>query len=232
MSAHGLPQPKALYASNHVSWLDIPVLASRIEGCRFLSKSEVSRWPLIGFLARRAGTLFIQRGRGQQEALHQLIEALGKGQGVVIFPEASTTDGLSLRPFHARLLQAAVETGAPVQPVAIRYLDAEGKPNPRAAYTHGDSVFDTFRRVIAEDGLRAEVHFLPPILPAGRSRSQIAEQAHASVARALGLGEYATPSAQEGRSTAGRQGAQQQEDQGGGHHDGGPGGGVISQRGE
>lgn len=187
LSCHGQPLRGALYASNHVSWLDIPVLASQIEGVRFLSKAEVRDWPLIGFLARRSGTLFIQRGHGQQEAAERIAQALREGQGVILFPEATTTDGLSLRRFHPRLLQAAIDAGVPVQPVALRYLDAEGRPNPRAAYTHGDTVMDTFRRVVAEDGLRVEVHFLPPLQPAGLTRTQLAERAQAQVAQTLGL---------------------------------------------
>ncbi|MFZ5467277.1 MAG: lysophospholipid acyltransferase family protein [Pseudomonadota bacterium] len=189
--AHGQPLPGALYASNHVSWLDIPVLASQIEGSRFLSKSEVRGWPLVGLLARRAGTLFITRGQGQHEASRQIAEALREGHGVMLFAEGTTTDGLSLRRFHPRLLQAAVETGTPIQPVALRYLDAEGQPNPRAAYAHGDTVMDTFRRVVAEDGLRVEVHFLSPIHPADLPRSRIAALAHARVAEALGFAHHA-----------------------------------------
>jgi 1-acyl-sn-glycerol-3-phosphate acyltransferase len=189
--AHGQPLPGALYACNHVSWLDIPVLGSLIEGSRFLSKSEVSRWPLVGLLARRAGTLFITRGQGQHEASRQIAEALREGHGVILFAEGTTTDGLSLRRFHPRLLQAAVETGTPIQPVALRYLDAEDQINPRAAYAHDDSALDTFRRVVAEDGLRAEVHFLPPIHPADLPRSQIATLAHDRVAEALGFAQPA-----------------------------------------
>ncbi|HET19397.1 MAG TPA: 1-acyl-sn-glycerol-3-phosphate acyltransferase [Chromatiales bacterium] len=189
--AHGRPLPGALYASNHVSWLDIPVLASQVEGSRFLSKSEVRGWPLVGLLARRSGTLFITRGQGQHEASRQIAEALREGHGVMLFAEGTTTDGLTLRRFHPRLLQAAVETGTPIQPVALRYLDADGLPNPRAAYSHGDSVLDTFRRVVAEDGVRAEVHFLPPILPANLPRSQIAALAHTRVAEALGFAAHA-----------------------------------------
>ncbi|MDM7322671.1 MAG: lysophospholipid acyltransferase family protein [Gammaproteobacteria bacterium] len=184
---HGQPLPGALYVSNHISWLDIPVLASLIEGSRFLSKSEVRDWPLIGLLARRAGTLFIQRGNGQKEASAQITQGLGEGHGIILFPEATTTDGLSLRRFHPRLLQAAIDAGVPVQPIALRYLDADGQPNPRAAYTHGDTVMDTFRRVVAEDGLRVEVYFLPPLQPSGATRTQLADLAQTQVAQTLAL---------------------------------------------
>ncbi|MEF3194275.1 MAG: 1-acyl-sn-glycerol-3-phosphate acyltransferase [Halothiobacillaceae bacterium] len=184
---HGQPLPGALYASNHVSWLDIPVLGSQIEGSRFLSKSEVRGWPLIGLLARRAGTLFIQRGNGQKEASALIAQGLGEGHSIILFPEATTTDGLSLRRFHPRLLQAAIDAGVPVQPIALRYLDADGQPNPRAAYTHSDTVMDTFRRVVAEEGLRVEVYFLPPLQPSGATRTQLAELAQTQVAQTLAL---------------------------------------------
>lgn len=188
---HGQPMPVALYACNHISWLDIPVLGSQLEGARFLSKDEVRRWPLLGWLAARAGTLFISRGKGQQEASRQIADTLTAGHGVVLFPEGTTTDGLRLRRFHARLLQPALEAGVPIQPVAIRYLDAEGKPNPRLAYIDNDSFNDTLQRTMAEDGLLAEIHFLPPIHPADLSRSQIAALAHARVAEALGFTHHA-----------------------------------------
>ncbi|TQV63773.1 MAG: 1-acyl-sn-glycerol-3-phosphate acyltransferase [Halothiobacillaceae bacterium] len=186
--SHGQPAPGALYACNHISWLDIPVLGSQLEGARFLSKTEVRRWPLIGWLAARSGTLFLARGQGQQDANRWIADALRHGQGVVLFPEGTTTDGLGLRRFHARLLQAALDADAPVQPVAIRYLDADGRPNPRIAYIDDHSFGDTLQRIVAEDGLRAEIHFLPLIHPRDLSRSQIAAMAHAEVASALGMG--------------------------------------------
>lgn len=185
--AHGRPEAGALYACNHISWLDISVLGSQLEGSRFLSKLEVRQWPLIGWLAEKSGTLFIARGQGQQDANRQIAEALRCGHGVVLFPEGTTTNGLTLRRFHPRLLQSALEAGAPIQPIAIRYLDANGQPNPRVAYVDHDSFGDTLKRIVAEDGLRAEIHFLPLIHPEDLPRSQIASMAHDHVASALGL---------------------------------------------
>lgn len=187
VTAHGTPMPGALYTSNHISWLDIPLLGSQIDGVRFLSKSEVRDWPIIGWLAAKSGTLFINRGNGQQDASRKIADALTAGQGVMLFAEGTTTNGLNLRRFHARLLQAAIDAGAPIQPVAIRYLDADSQLNPRVAYIEGDSFMDTFHRIIGEDGLRAEVHFLPPIHTDDLSRSQLARLAHDRVADTLGF---------------------------------------------
>ncbi|MEW5838289.1 MAG: lysophospholipid acyltransferase family protein [Pseudomonadota bacterium] len=182
--AHGEAQPGVLYVCNHISWLDIPVLGSQLDGVRFLAKSEVRRWPLIGWLAQRAGSLFIERGQGQ-DSLHDVVAALRQGHSVLIFPEGTTTDGLSLRRFHPRLLQAAQLAQTAIQPVALRYLDQHGAPNPRAAYIDDDSFGDTLGRIVQEQALYAEVRFLPLIRPESLPRNQLAAAAHASIAAAL-----------------------------------------------
>lgn len=190
---HGQPIPGALYACNHISWLDIPVLGSQLERACFLSKTEIRGWPLIGWLAARSGAIFLARGNGQQDASRQIADVLRAGHGVVLFPEGTTTDGLRLRRFHARLLQPALDVHVLVQPIAIRYLDAHGQPNPRAAYIDDDSFNDTLQRIVAEDGLVAEVHFLPVIAPDELSRSQLARQAQHEVSHALKLAVHDSP---------------------------------------
>ena len=184
VKTQGEAQPGVLYICNHISWLDIPVLGSQLPGVRFLAKSEVRAWPLIGWLATRAGSLFIQRGQAQDTVQH-IATALAQGHSVLIFPEGTTTNGLSLRRFHPRLLQAAHEANAAIQPIALRYLDARGVPNPRAAYIDDDSFNDTLQRIVQESCLRAELHFLPPIPPEAIPRSQLAALAYARISEAL-----------------------------------------------
>ncbi|OYY74421.1 MAG: hypothetical protein B7Y40_04605 [Gammaproteobacteria bacterium 28-57-27] len=184
VKTHGEAQPGVLYICNHISWLDIPVLGSQLPGVRFLSKSEVRTWPLIGWLATRAGSLFIQRGQAQ-DTVPQIATALKQGHSILIFPEGTTTNGLSLRRFHPRLLQAAYAANAAIQPIALRYLDAHGTPNPRVAYIDDDSFNDTLQRIVQESGLCAELHFLPVIHPEDTPRSQLANTAHARIAEAL-----------------------------------------------
>lgn len=116
-----LPSPPALLVANHSSWLDIMLLGGLTE-TRFLSKAEVRAWPLIGWLAAVAGTLFIKRGQGETAAMNDAIAVSLTNQGLVaLFPEGTTTDGADVRPFFPRLLAAAIETQTPVIPVAIRY---------------------------------------------------------------------------------------------------------------
>ncbi|MDD2892379.1 MAG: lysophospholipid acyltransferase family protein [Halothiobacillaceae bacterium] len=184
ITTQGEAQPGVLYICNHISWLDIPVLGSQLPGVRFLAKSEIRSWPLIGWLAARAGSLFIERGNGHDSVQH-ISHALQQGHSVLIFPEGTTTDGLSLRRFHPRLLQAAHEANAAIQPIALRYLDAQQMPNPRVAYIDDDRFNDTLQRIVHENGLRAEVHFLALIHPEATPRSQLAALAHARISEAL-----------------------------------------------
>lgn len=184
IKTQGNAQPGVLYICNHISWLDIPVLGSQLPGVRFLAKSEVRAWPFIGWLATRAGSLFIQRGQAQDTVQH-IATALAQGHSVLIFPEGTTTNGLSLRRFHPRLLQAAHEANAAIQPIALRYLDAHGTPNPRAAYIDDDSFNDTLQRIVQETSLHAELHFLPLINPEAIPRSQLAALTHARISEAL-----------------------------------------------
>jgi 1-acyl-sn-glycerol-3-phosphate acyltransferase len=185
--AHGqaVTQSGVLYVCNHISWLDIPVLGSQLHGVRFLAKDDIRRWPLIGWLATRAGSLFIMRGNGQQNAASDITAALRAGESVLLFPEGTTTDGLSLRRFHPRLMRAAQEANAIIQPIALRYLDVHNQPNPRVAYIDDDSFGDTLQRIVSERGLRAEVQFLPAIETTQRPVNQIAREAYASIAQAL-----------------------------------------------
>lgn len=128
-----------LYVSNHISWSDIPVLGGMVP-LRFLSKAEVGHWPVIGWLAEQAGTLFIQRGSGKAGQIRQEIaHTLERGQSVLIFPEGTTTTGVTVLPFHSRLLHAAADARVAVQPISIAYL-REGRPDHLAPFI-GDDEF-------------------------------------------------------------------------------------------
>ena len=115
-----------LLVANHISWLDILVMnAARY--CRFVSKSDVKRWPLIGTLATGGGTIYIEREsrRDALRVVHHVAESLRRGEVVAVFPEGTTSDGVALLPFHANMIQAAISAGAPAQPVALSFLDSK-----------------------------------------------------------------------------------------------------------
>lgn len=174
-----------LLVSNHVSWLDIPVLGARRE-LLFLSKDEVRHWPLIGPLAAAAGTLFLRRGRGEagrrrDEIAHQL----RRGRTVLVFPEGTTTDGRSVAPFHGRLLGAAADAGVAVQPVTVRYCTASGRTDPSVAFVGEDDFLRHLWRLLLRPRIHARVTFHEP-LPAGAADPEtLAQEARRAVAGPL-----------------------------------------------
>lgn len=126
-----------LIVSNHISWADILVIGSRYP-FTFLAMQEVADWPIVGWLARKAGTLFISRGQGADEATALIADTLKAEQSVIVFPEGRTSTGVEVGKFHSRLLTAAVQVGVPVYPVAVFYTDRGSSPNAGSRVTFAD----------------------------------------------------------------------------------------------
>ena len=176
----------AVLVANHISWIDIPLVHS-VWQVRFIAKSEVRRWPLIGWLSARTGTLFIQRGKSRHAArINQAIHAaFFAGDAVGVFPEGTTSDGTGLQRFHASLLQPAVDERALVFPVRLRYLDEDGGVNVNASYVGDTSLITSMGLVLRERRIVAELLFLPPIDAEGKSRRDLAQETHAAIDAAL-----------------------------------------------
>ncbi|MFF0413941.1 lysophospholipid acyltransferase family protein [Kitasatospora sp. NPDC004745] len=155
-----------LVVANHVSWLDIPLIAAGRPG-RSLAKTEVRRWPVLGPLVAWGGTVFLDRDRLRTlpDTVTAVAEVLRSGHPVIVFPEGSTWCGRESGRFRPALFQAAVEAGAFVQPVTIRYRLADGRPTSVPAFVGDDGLLTSLARVVAVRGLVAEVTFLPPIPP-------------------------------------------------------------------
>lgn len=122
-----------LYVANHVSYLDILVLGGMLPA-RFVAKQEVAVWPGIGFAARLARTIFLdRRGVESKRAADGLRERLAAGDRIIMFPEATSTDGSRVVPFRSSLFQSVMEVeGAVVQPVSVAYTRLNGVPLGRA----------------------------------------------------------------------------------------------------
>lgn len=172
----------ALIVANHVSWLDIHVLHSLLPS-RFVSKAEVRDWPLIGWMAARAGTLYLERTRKSdaRRVNEEMAVLLRAGECLALFPEGTTTDGTRLLPFYPSLLQPAVVAGARVWPAVIRYRHPDGRINLEAAYCDDISLGQSLRRILAQDGILAEVSFLSPIASAGLHRRELARLAETAI---------------------------------------------------
>ena len=179
-----VPQRPMLWVSNHVSWTDIPLLGMLMP-LSFLSKAEVRRWPLAGWLAEQAGTLFIRRGGGDSQRLReQISEQLGQDRPLLIFPEGTTTDGRQLRTFHGRLLAGAIDQGVAVQPVAIQYL-RKGETDPIAPFIGDDDLVSHLLRLFAEPRGEVCIHLLQPISSVNKERAALAFQAQQAIQLAL-----------------------------------------------
>lgn len=189
-----LPREPMLWVSNHVSWTDIPLLGQLLP-LSFLSKAEVRTWPLAGWLAHKAGTLFIRRGSGDSSLLaRQLHRHLTADRHLLIFPEGTTTDGQQVRTFHGRLLTSAIEAYVPVQPVAIRYL-RNGEADAIAPFIGDDDLLSHLLRLFAQDRATVQIQLLAPIASLGLERNALARQAQRAVQVAL-FGEVAEPQRQ------------------------------------
>lgn len=151
----------ALMVANHISWLDILVIHAA-RHCRFVSKSDIRDWPLVGLLATGAGTLYIER-TSRKDALRMvkdMASAMRLGDVVAVFPEGTTSDGRELLPFHANLIQAAIEADAPVQPMSIKFIDAQsGETSFAPCYIGDDTLIGSMWRTLKASRIEAVVHF-------------------------------------------------------------------------
>lgn len=176
----------ALLVANHVSWLDIHLVHSLLPA-RFVSKAEVRGWPVIGWMAEAAGTLFLERSRKSDAARMNAVMAghLKDGDCLALFPEGTTTDGGRLLPFYPSLFQPAVQAGARVWPAVIRYLRPDGTPCVEAAYYDDISLGASVNRILHQPEIIAEIEFLPAIASADLNRRELARQAEAVMRAAL-----------------------------------------------
>jgi 1-acyl-sn-glycerol-3-phosphate acyltransferase len=187
----------AMIAANHISWLDIFVVQS-VRTTRFVAKSEIRDWPIAGWIAERAGTIFLRRGHRRDAARinERVHDALAAGDCVGLFPEGTTTEGDQLLKFHALLFESAIANAAIVHPAAIRYETPEGAPCPEVAYAGETTFMESVGRIIGTKRIVARLAFAEPIDTRGCTRREISQRARASVASLLGL----SPDMQPGRS--------------------------------
>lgn len=173
--ADALRDGPLLVVANHVSWLDVYLL-NALAPARFVAKSEVRRWPLVGPIAAAFGTFFIVRGsyRDAARVKDAIAAALRRGERVVVFPEGTTTDGTRVAPFYAALLQAAIDAGVPVQPIAIRYVGPDGAPDAAAAFVDDMSFATSLARILGRRRLVADVHIAPAFPSKWQTRRDLA----------------------------------------------------------
>ncbi len=141
---------------------------------------------MVGWLAQQLGTVFIQREKRSdaKRIMHELADRLNAGELMCVFPEGTTSDGLTLLPFHANLFQAAVSASSPVQPICLMYEDAQGRQSTAPAYIGDMSLGESLNALLSGGPLTAHVYVGAP-LASGADRRVLAAEAEASVSAAL-----------------------------------------------
>lgn len=178
-----------LVVANHLSWLDILALGA-VAPMRMVAKREIQGWPVIGSLAERIGTVFVDRSglRSLPSVVEQAAEAMRAGATVGLFPEGTTWCGTASGAFRRAGFQAALDAGVPVRPVAQRMLLPDGTPTTVGSFIGEDTLLDSMLRVLRLPGLVVEVRVLPLLTAGpGTDRRQLARRAELAVAAATGV---------------------------------------------
>jgi 1-acyl-sn-glycerol-3-phosphate acyltransferase len=187
----GLPEPlpeRCMIVLNHVSWLDIFAVYAVVPGV-FVAKSEIARWPLVGTLVARVGTLFIERGsRAHVRRMnHNIAATMAAGEVVCVCPEGTTTSGRELKAFHAALLQPALDAAGTVQPLALRYVDAAGVQTEIPAYVGEQSLLESMWAIASARRLGVELLFADAVPAVAGHRRELARECEDAIARRLGV---------------------------------------------
>lgn len=157
----GVPIQNGLLVANHISWLDnVAIHAAHF--CRFVAKSDIKGWPVIGYLTDQSGMLFVERTsrRDSHRVVQTVAEQLRKGDCVAVFPEGTTGEGRALLPFHANMIQSAIDAGAQVQPIAIRFTDtASGEQSFAPCFVGEDTLFQSVWRTLNAKSITVTLQF-------------------------------------------------------------------------
>jgi 1-acyl-sn-glycerol-3-phosphate acyltransferase len=180
------PTLDGLLVCNHISFIDIFVINAVLPSS-FVSKDDVARWPLIGWLSRRNDTLFIERGssRAANRTLSAMRDALSAGDRLAIFPEGTSTVGDRVLPFHAALMQSAIDAEVPVHALLLTYADANGRHATAPAYIDDISVLDCLIATLRSGGLRAQLTLVTSFQAPHPERRDLARTVHQAIAGGL-----------------------------------------------
>ena len=187
----------AMFVMNHVSWLDVYVVHA-VRPARFIAKSEIGGWPLVGYLTTATGAIYIERGRRHavREVNHKAAAMLRDGDLLGMFPEGTTSDGFRLLPFHANLIQPAIDAGAPIVVAGLRYRERDGRPTTATSYIGDTSLLESIVHIARHGPLVAELHLIDAIDGRGVTRHAAARTARALIAETLDFDDEAEETAE------------------------------------
>ncbi|MDL2355932.1 MAG: lysophospholipid acyltransferase family protein [Pseudomonadota bacterium] len=179
--------PNALLVANHISWVDVFVINASYPS-RFVAKSEVRGWPLIGPLSALAGTLYVARARQSdlKRTVGELARRLRAGERIACFPEGTSAAQGDLQPFRANLFESAIDAGVPVQALAVSYVDAAGAAHRSVEYIAATSLAGSMLAILVGPPIRARLHAMPALASSGATRRALALASEQQVRAALG----------------------------------------------
>lgn len=170
-----LPERRAILVCNHISWLDIIVIGQYLPAY-FVAKSDIASWPVIGYLAKQGGTIFIHRGNKQhiRTTAEKMVWLLKQNSNIIAFPEGTTTNGDEVLHFHSSLFQSALLTRSAIQPVALQY---QGAAKEQAPFVGDDGFVPHLIRMLSMDKIEVRLSFLPIINNSGKNRHSVSLEA-------------------------------------------------------
>ena len=174
--------PKSgLLVSNHLSYLDIVVICS-VTPTIFVSKAEVRHWPVFGALAKMGGTIFIRREHRLDvgEVNSEIEKALADGALVVVFPEGTSSNGETILPFRASLLEPALRGGYEIAIACLRYELDDGDAKTEVCYWGDHNFFAHLLNLLGKRSVRAKLCF-GKFNRATDARKELAKQLHAAI---------------------------------------------------
>jgi 1-acyl-sn-glycerol-3-phosphate acyltransferase len=177
-----------MFLANHISWADIHALNSIIP-LQFIAKSDINNWPVLGYLARKSGTIFINRGsrKDTSRIVETTSQNLVTGGNVGFFPEGTTTDGTYLSHFKSSIVQAAINTNGTLHPVAIRYPLPGGGVNTQVAYAGDTRLSESINNILKQKEPVVELHFLSPINAQSANRQTLTKKVFEAISSQLNL---------------------------------------------
>lgn len=184
----------ALVVANHVSYVDVFIMAA-LRPMLFISSVELSRKPFVGHVSRLGGTVFVERRKytNLRKEIDNVTSVLKHDFVVTLFPEARTSEGVSVLPFKGALFEAAVKSGADVVPVCFRYLSVGGKPvtteNKDIVFYHsGHKFVPHIIKLFMYNDIEVEIELFPRISTQGKTRKQIVQQSYGLISRSYAGG--------------------------------------------
>ncbi len=176
-----------LYVANHVSWLDILAISSTVQ-TSFISKFELKKWPIIGFLANNTGTIFIKRANKSDInfVINNISDHLKKGKSVMLFPEGTTTNGALIKKFKSSLFQSAIDSNSKIQAIAIRYIRNK-KLDTLAPYIDNHNFIIHIFRIMAQPETNVNLYINKEITTNNNNRQNLRFETHIQIKTSLDL---------------------------------------------